>query len=419
MKTFLLFAAMALTISIASGQEYLNNFSNTQDSSWQVYNTENSNLPANWVRGLAIDDSSNIWIGTFQGGGGGGLAKFDGNNWTVFNTLNSGLPEDRIMSLVIDKNDHKWIGTWGGGLIKYDGENWEIFNALNSGLPEDWVYSITIDNNDAIWIGTSEGLAKYDGANWASWVPSNSILPYDYNYITALASDHSGIIWVGTYSGGLVRIDGEVWTVFNSYNSVIPHNQINAITVDGNGTKWFGTNAGLVKHDNSDWTIYNAQNTGLPYMDVVMAVASENTNVLWISTYNNLVKFDGENWTYFDYIGGASAILCDSKGTKWLGTVAGLFVYNENGIPFSISDKTMEDFYLKVFPNPASNHITLQLPVGQQNGIIELFDVKGNIVLRKTTTGNDQIQVDFLNTGIYFYQVTTKDERFTGKLIKQ
>ncbi len=88
-------------------------------------------------------------------------------------------------------------------------------------------------------------------------------------------------------------------------------------------------------------------------------------------------------------------------------------------IPFSISDKTKAIFYLKVFPNPALNQITIQLPVGQQNGIIELFDVKGNIVLTKAIIGNDQIQVDFLNTGIYFYQVTTKDERFTGKLIKQ
>jgi len=39
--------------------------------------------------------------------------------WIVYNTDNSGLPHDRVRSLAIDEQGNKWIGTDGGGLAVY------------------------------------------------------------------------------------------------------------------------------------------------------------------------------------------------------------------------------------------------------------------------------------------------------------
>jgi len=89
----------------------------SQNPEWMVYTTGNAGLPSNDVFALAIDSQGNKWIGTDDGGG--GLAKFDGENWTEYNTDNSGLPHNRVYCLAIDAQRNKWIGTWGGGLAVY------------------------------------------------------------------------------------------------------------------------------------------------------------------------------------------------------------------------------------------------------------------------------------------------------------
>ena len=49
----------------------------------------------------------------------GGLAKFDEENWTVYDTANSDLPDNWIWGLAIDDQGNIWIGTLGGGLAVY------------------------------------------------------------------------------------------------------------------------------------------------------------------------------------------------------------------------------------------------------------------------------------------------------------
>ena len=39
-----------------------------QHPKWMLYTTENSKLPENQIRALALDAQGNLWIGTFLGG---------------------------------------------------------------------------------------------------------------------------------------------------------------------------------------------------------------------------------------------------------------------------------------------------------------------------------------------------------------
>ena len=50
---------------------------------WQVYNTGNSNLPANMSRAVGVDSNGIVWMGTD-----GGLARFDGGFMNVYNCKN-------------------------------------------------------------------------------------------------------------------------------------------------------------------------------------------------------------------------------------------------------------------------------------------------------------------------------------------
>jgi ligand-binding sensor domain-containing protein len=107
-----------------------------------------------WVTALA-EENNYIWVGTS-----GGLVKIDKNSGspTFYNKVNSGLPDNYITSIAIDGSSNKWIGTYEGGFAKFDGTNWTTYNNSNSGLHTDMVRSIAIDEKGNKWIGTYYGL---------------------------------------------------------------------------------------------------------------------------------------------------------------------------------------------------------------------------------------------------------------------
>ncbi|MGV3629737.1 MAG: T9SS type A sorting domain-containing protein [Bacteroidota bacterium] len=76
---------------------------------------------------------------------------------------------------------------------------------------------------------------------------------------------------------------------------------------------------------------------------------------------------------------------------------------------------------VKIFPNPASDQVTVSFnnPLPQADFI--LFDPLGKEVLRKSGWEANELSIDLsqLATGIYTYQLRNKDELFTtGKLNK-
>ncbi len=116
--------------------------------------------------------------------------------------------------------------------------------------------------------------------------------------ILAIA-EQGDYIWAGG-KGGLAkinRIDGTS-TFFTNNNSGLPHNHINSITVDANGTKWIGTKSGLVKFDGTNWVTYDTQNSGLPANDVQSVAITPVGGLRIIATNGGGVAlFNGEsNW---------------------------------------------------------------------------------------------------------------------------
>jgi hypothetical protein len=85
------------------------------------------------------------------------------------------------------------------------------------------------------------------------------------------------------------------WTVYDTTNSGLPKNDINAIAIDAGGNKWIGTNGGLAKFDGAHWTIYSSSNSGLPNNFITSIVIDENGNK-WIGTIlGGLAVFSGGN----------------------------------------------------------------------------------------------------------------------------
>jgi hypothetical protein len=72
---------------------------------------------------------------------------------------------------------------------------------------------------------------------------------------------------------------------------------------------------------------------------------------------------------------------------------------------------------VKVWPNPFSNDITIQL--GAPEFMVRLFDMKGSLVYEEDITQNEKtINTDGLSSGIYVISVNQNGQTFRAKMIK-
>jgi ligand-binding sensor domain-containing protein len=298
-----------------------------------VFNTDNSDLPSNWIHCIAIDNSGNKWIGTDDG-----LVKFDGINWTIYNTENSGLPYNEINTLLIESENRIWIGT-GGGLVMFDGNNWIVYDKSNSQIPDNYILIVNSDNNGSIWFGIIDGLAKFDGTNWTV---------YDELYgahITAIHADENDNIWIGTEGTignrrGFYKYDGSVWKVYDEFTSDYYCDNIKCILGDEMNTLWLGTDKALIHFIEPRYKLfYLVEPTSLWG---IRCLVKDQNGTIWISSdsYESLfVKFESFNFTYYDLtnLGSPSdmitSIAVDEFNNKWIATnTKGIIVFNEEGV---------------------------------------------------------------------------------------
>lgn len=166
--------------------------------------------------------------------------------------------------------------------------------------------------------------------SWKTFNTSNSPLPG--NYVNAIAIDQDGSKWFGTYGSGVAHFDGAAWTIYNTSNSALPSNLIHAITIDNDGSKWISTAyGGVARFDGANWTVYNYTNSPLPVTsDIngsIFGGAIDHDGSKWFGTVNGVARFDGANWTIYDQTNtngglpwGAADIAIDTDGSKWFAT---------------------------------------------------------------------------------------------------
>jgi len=323
--------------------------SQPEEGDWETYNTSDG-LASNYVLSMAIDGTHMKWFGGCVGQewspgefscNAAAVSRFDGGNWVAYIAGYSGLVGRKVNAVAVDQEGNKWFGT-DAGVSKFDGENWTSYNASNSGLVDDHVYAIAVDNEGNIWFGTyGGGVSKFDGAAWTTYDTLNSGLAG--NYVGSIAIEGAHVKWFGgciaqewspgDFSCGVAavsRFDGSTWTAYIAGYSGLVGREVNAIAVDQEGNKWFGTKKyGVSKFDGAAWRTYDTSNSGLA-SNYVYAIAVDNEGNIWFGTYGGGVsKFDGAAWRTYDTSNSGLAnnyvyaIAVDNEGNIWFGTYGG------------------------------------------------------------------------------------------------
>ena len=249
---------------------------------WQVFNGMNVQALSGRngitsTTNLAVDKANNVWVTSFDY-----VVKYDGNKWIKFDTGNS--PLKLVQKICVDKNGIIWFCTFQG-LIKYDGESWTKYDTSNSKIASNNVREVYIDKDTTMWIATDMGINKVKNGNWDLLTKSNTNIPE--NDVTSIKGDLAGFIWAGLGTRDknyLIKID----TANNI--SVFPSGAIWNITVDSNGGKiWLATNgSGLVCFDGKKFTQFDISNSIIPD-NTVSDVLIDNNGNKWIATFGGLV----------------------------------------------------------------------------------------------------------------------------------
>ncbi|HPW55198.1 MAG: diguanylate cyclase [Thermoanaerobaculaceae bacterium] len=159
-----------------------------------------------------------------------------------------GLPQNTVHTITLDQHGYLWIGTQDGAAY-YDGRHWQKVD-LPERMRSNFVRCILPSSDGSLWFGTQHGpLYRLKDGGWS--LETLGLAGGDRirvnTMLTTRGADGGTVLWVGTFTHGLVRLDRGGWTTFDT-RSGLPHNRVWGLleTSEPNGaTLWVGTQAGL------------------------------------------------------------------------------------------------------------------------------------------------------------------------------
>jgi len=141
--------------------------------------------------------------------------------------------------------------------------NITLFRPASDSVPSTQVNAIINGLQGEVLLGTPLGLSSYDGT-WSTRHIDRSNLSEGLldNFVTALAYDSSGHLWIG-YAGGIQIYDGRTYQLITD-QQLLKSLQIRALQRWNDGM-WIATgNSGLSRYYNETWTWYAPYSPGGP-----------------------------------------------------------------------------------------------------------------------------------------------------------
>lgn len=329
---------------------------------------DNTNsLSDNVVWSIYKDENNILWVGTYRGG----ITKIDRTQnqfkYILHNPGNqNSISSNHIRAINQDDFGNLWVGTYNNGLNIIEKKGLKVKRILSdmksSGLSANQVQSIVIDNNE-YWIGTFGG-----GLNYLNLAgnPFNEKLNFKYfinnpdnlaslsdNRVYKIFKDSKGTIWIGTFGGGLNKLDRTA-NSFRRYrhdpsdSESLSDDKVLSISEDSRGNLWIGTYGGaLNKFDPAEEKFTRfSQRDGLT-SSVVYGVLEDNNQNLWISTDNGIFRFnvDRNEFKRYDILDGLQSREF-SGGSYFKSSSGELFFGGINGLNYFYPDSVRSNNYM-------------------------------------------------------------------------
>ena len=267
-------------------------------------------------------------VGTY--GGGLSILNDTEDGWKTYN-IPEGLGDGFIYDALELESGEIWIATWSGANRIRGGEldnrdSWDLYTVANTegALPNDWVYALRAGKNGEVWFATEGGLARFKDDKWQNWLHADGLgapyemvreqiefdmdpseysqhharqkvemgleavdIAYNPNYIVALEVDNDGVVWCGTWGGGLSSFDGENWRTYTVADG-LPGNHVFSLHVDPEGALWVGTGNGLALLEDGEFTRFTTAD-GL-FANQIFSMATGDDGSKWIGSFGGVAR---------------------------------------------------------------------------------------------------------------------------------
>lgn len=277
------------------------------------------------------DPSGRIWIGTMNAG----LLSYDPEKHSTEYYRN--LPIHTTVCSLCADGEYLWIGTFSGlgrlntrtGKVKDYG-----ILRLSSGRNDPRVYVLFRTSWGELIAGTTAGLFRYD----SSQDRFLEISEFNGIFITGIAEEASGRLWLSSYTYGLfawdIQADAQPLEYRFGDGSGLPADKISNVLVDAAGNVWvIGFSTGIARFDpqTRTFTTYNRSTNKAFPSDVFFKAVPDSSGKLWISSDKGLLEFDPGTErvnVYTSFVG-----LLDNKMTNsgYVATDGDLYFGSDNG----------------------------------------------------------------------------------------
>lgn len=269
------------------------------------------------LKTVCVDRAGRLWLGATDG-----LLCLTEGKRTSF-AANQPLPERITTVIREDRAGQLWVGTYNGLTRRVNGRlvPWE----LNKTEINDVVGVIFEDREQNLWVGGRDGLYRLSPTRFVTLTTQDGL---SYNNVTSICQDRAGVMWFGTWGGGVNRWQDGRFTNINETNG-LTHDTVLSLWAKRDGSLMVGMEAagGLNQLTASLTNVFTQTNGLIPAP--VRVIYEDRHGTTWVGTARGLNALRAERidtYTTTNGLAGSNVtVICESRsGTLWIGTEAGL-----------------------------------------------------------------------------------------------
>jgi signal transduction histidine kinase/ligand-binding sensor domain-containing protein/CheY-like chemotaxis protein len=313
--------------------------------------TGRGGLSGNYIFQMIEDAHRDLWIAVKDGGV--ALWHRDTDRFTVIRHSDSdprSLASDAVRALVLDARGRIWIGTSDAGIDILEPATGRIEHLRHDAnnpdsLVSDRILTLTFDRSGTLWAGTEQGLDRLQPQQRAFTHIRHEPGSLSGNEISRVIEGRDGFVWVGTFDGGLNRLDGNGRVVERFRHDPrapdsLADDDVRAVLEDPAGRLWIGTADGLDLLDRASGRfIHHGHDAADPESlrdSFIMSLYTDATGLMWIGTRaSGVSRWNPRSWELGGYRpewlrNRLVTAFADGPGNKvWVGTLGGgLFLFD-------------------------------------------------------------------------------------------
>jgi len=242
--------------------------------------SQNDGLGGNNIEPVYQDSRGDVWIGGLDSG----LNRVRNGAITRY-THAAGLPSNFITAISEDRDGYLWVGTFEGVVRFKEGRSPQFDRP--PGLPMLMVYAIIQDGHGNMWLGGRNGLARYKDGAAVTYRTNAAGDNSESGAIVSILEDSDGYLWLGTLAG-IVKFKDGAMRAYTDQDG-LPCNHVRAIHQDKNGVLWFGTyDGGLVRLKDGKFTAITTS-AGL-FSNGAFQILEDDRDNFWVSSNQGIYR---------------------------------------------------------------------------------------------------------------------------------